>query len=85
MSMILYLIGVKVNCCTSRADLRPWYHSTMVPVIGEIVAISDKTVHFGHTICTKIVKTLPWPLRETSGNSSTCLLLILGSYAYLLK
>ena len=41
-------MGVKVNCCRS---------STMVPsevlVNGEIVAISDKAVHFGHFICTK--------------------------------
>ena len=26
LSMILYLMRVKVNCCTSRADPRPWYH-----------------------------------------------------------
>ena len=56
-----------------------------VLVNDDIVAISDKTLHLGHTICTKDREDITWPLRTTSGNSLTCLLLILGSYSHLFK
>ena len=46
-------MGVKVNCCTSRADLRLWCHQRYWLVNGEMVAISGNTVHLGYTICTK--------------------------------
>ena len=45
LSMIFYLMGVKVNCYILRADPRPWCRA--------IVAISDKTVHLEHIVCTK--------------------------------
>ena len=61
----------------------------MVPsevlVNGEIVAISDKTVHLGHTIYTKDREDITLAAKSNFRKHLTCLLLILGSYTNLLK
>ena len=62
--------------------------STMVPseilVNSEIVAISDKTVNLGHTICTKDRENR-WPLKTTHRNNLTYLLQYFGQLASFIK
>ena len=63
--------------------------STMVPsgvlVNGEIVAIFDKTVHFGHTMCTKDREDITLAAKNNFWKKFNMFIANLGSYTHLLK
>ena len=74
----------KAICCSSRADPRQWCHQRYWLMV-KLLQFLIKQYTWDILYAQKIVKTLPCSLRTTSGNSLTCLLLILGSYTHLLK
>ena len=52
LNMKFYLMGVKINYCTLRADHRLWCH-VEVFINDKTVAMSNKTMHLGHILCRK--------------------------------